>query len=154
MFRGRHLTRLLTCLLVLLGAGCGRSAFEPAPPASLSITVKGLYPPERYELIWIGQTPPLPAIPSSQASDSETVPQEETSYTFPTRGGLQLGSWSLGLTVIDPAGTQIILAGTCPSQELSSGANYVTITVSLSAQSFSCSSPHGGARPVWPPAKR
>jgi len=182
MFRGRHLTRLMTCLLVLLVADCGRQGFEggggggDTQTASVSIVINespngGLA--TTFAGLWFGETDPFPSVDAVDAGDTQawgevdsiSIPLSGPSvgvFSFPTVNGLQIGLWKfeVNLTLAHLSGT---LLGNAPCKVvLIPGNNVITFVEQLSGDqptltSQSCSPTtivYGGPRPKWPPAKR
>ncbi len=164
MFCGRHLTRFMTCLLVLLVAGCGPPSVTNLGPASVTIVVDLPPPQQSYTVLWFGVTSSSPSGPgnNTQAWNTKSVSADHyhNAITFKQSNGLQPGSWLLQVIVTqgEPGSFYISTDEYKPCQKnLSAGTNTTVIfTVQPGTPDILVCSPPaiGGARPAWPPPKR
>jgi len=165
-----HMTGLLSCLVFLVLANCGRQAFQVqsggSSTASVIIVIAenpngGLA--TTFDALWLGQTNPFPSVDTvdpgvTQAWGSQTITIPATGrFSFPVATGLQATSWTfeVNLTLAHLSGT--LLGNTvCTVTLYSSSTNIITFTEQVDQSGhpyLTCSAPVGSARPKWPPSK-
>jgi hypothetical protein len=156
------LTMSMTCLLAVLVVACGRSGFVPTTPepaASLTFKLFALpFPGQTYTILLLGATTTYPNNPPGAQGNSEVWDLElmvgpgdmpYDTYTFPTKTGLQTGTWILNARVYASGAQEILyLEASCPlPQELYGGVNN---TVTWNADTQTCIAALGASFPHAP----